>query len=155
MAPSASDAVLESPATEHLRQRLVAASLEWEASFGVAPHITSALSEYDAAILIGHSDETFSRDCVGRTAVTKGCDFVFNGLRYQVKANRPSGKKGSFVTLVAKATNYDWDRLVWMLYDKHYVLQEAWEWTVADYRMAFEAKSRLSPADMRMGRKLF
>jgi hypothetical protein len=35
---------------------------------------------------------------VSRTAVSKGHDFTYNGLRYQVKANRPSGKPGSPVT---------------------------------------------------------
>lgn len=138
-----------------IRTRLVAAALEWQSHFGVAPSITSALSEYDAALLIGHTPETFGLDCQSRTAVTKGCDFTHDGLRYQVKANRPSGKPGSFVTLVAKASNYDWDRLIWILYDKEYRLQEAWEWTVDDYRSAFHDLNRLSPAHMRQGRQLF
>ena len=53
---------------------------------------------------------------MGRTAVTRGTDFCCNGLRYQIKACRPSGKPGSFITWVPKATNYEWDRLVWLLY---------------------------------------
>lgn len=134
-----------------IRDRLVAIALEWERRFGVAPAITSALSEYDAARLVGHSDHSFSTDCVGRTAVTRGTDFTHQGIRYQVKANRPSGKQGSFVTLVAKCSNFEWDRLLWLLYDRHYTLQEAWEWDVASYRAAFETKPRLSPADMRRG----
>src|SRR6266540_5819769 len=138
----------------NLRDRLVAVALEWERTFGVAPSITSTLSEYDAAWLIGHTNESYGKACIGRTAVTRGCDFIFNGLRYQVKANRPSGKPGSFVTLVGKASNYDWDRLIWMLYDRFYVLQEAWEWDVAAYRSMFDAKTRLCPADMRLGRRL-
>jgi hypothetical protein len=138
-----------------LRERLVAAALEWQEQFGVAPSITSTLSEYDAAMLIGHSPESFGLDCVNRTAVTKGCDFTHKGLRYQVKANRPSGKPGSFVTLVAKATNYDWDRLVWILYDKEYRMQEAWEWSVDEYQRRFHDKGRLSPLDMRRGKRLF
>lgn len=134
-----------------VRDALVTIALEWERRFGVAPSITSALSEYDAAILVGHSDDSFSTDCVGRTAVTRGTDFTYNGIRYQVKANRPSGKPGSFVTLVARCSNFEWDRLLWLLYDRHYVLQEVWEWEVASYRAAFEMKTRLSPADMRRG----
>jgi hypothetical protein len=137
-----------------IRERLVAVALEWEQRFGVAPAITSALSEYDAACLIGHSDQSFAADCVGRTAVTRGADFTHAGLRYQVKANRPSGKPGSFVTLVAKCSNFEWDRLIWLLYDRHFVLQEAWMWDVAEYRAAFEEKNRLSPADMRRGRRM-
>ena len=74
-----------------LRRTLVNTVLEWERRYGVAPAITSAISEYDAALLVGHSPESFGRVCVGRTAVTRGADFCFDGLRYQVKANRPSG----------------------------------------------------------------
>jgi hypothetical protein len=146
---------MNSPADVSLRERLVSAALEWQGKFGVAPSITSALSEYDAAMLIGHSPESFGRDCINRTAVTKGCDFTHNGLRYQVKANRPSGRPGSIVTLVAKATNYEWDRLIWILYDKQYCMQEAWEWTVDEYQRSFHVKGRLAPLDMRKGRRLF
>lgn len=140
--------------TEKLRDRLVSATLEWERVFGVAPSITSAVSEYDAACLVGHSDESYGKACFGRTAVTRGCDFIFNGVRYQVKANRPSGKPGSFVTLVGKASNYDWDRLIWILYDRYFVIQEAWEWDVNEYRSEFHERKRLAPADMRKGKRL-
>jgi hypothetical protein len=138
-----------------LRARLVDIALEWERRFGVAPQITSAISEYDAARLVGHTDESFSADCIGRTAVSKGCDFTREGLRYQVKANRPSGKPGSPVTKVAKASNYDWDRLLWLLYDRSYVLQEAWEWDAASYRAAFHDQAHVRPPDMRRGRRIF
>jgi hypothetical protein len=140
---------------EHLRDQLVAVALEWERAFGVAPQITNAISEYDAARLVGHSDSSFGADCVGRTAVTRGADFTCAGLRYQVKANRPSGKPGSPVTKVGQASNYEWDRLIWMLYDRYYVLQEAWEWDVATYQATFDGRTRLSPADMRLGRQLY
>jgi hypothetical protein len=138
-----------------MRARLVAVTLEWEARFGVAPAITSAVSEYAAAVLLECSEDDY---CDGRklmTAVTKGHDFKHGGKRYQVKANRPSGKPGSFVTLVAKPSNYEWDFLIWILYDCLYVIQEAWLWTVADYRSQFETKTRISPADMRRGKQLF
>lgn len=138
-----------------IRSRLVAVALEWERAFGVAPQITSAISEYDAARLVGHSEATFSQDCVGRTAVSRGHDFSCHDVRYQVKANRPSGKPGSPVTKVAKASNYDWDRLIWLLYDRHYVLQEAWEWEPDAYRQAFDAKAHVRPPDMRCGHRLF
>src|SRR5438477_6352818 len=96
-----------------LRAALVALVLEWERRYGVAPFITTAVSEYDAARLVGHTPESLGLDCEGRTAVTRGTDFCRNGVRYQVKACRPSGKPGSFITWVPKATNYDWDRLIW------------------------------------------
>lgn len=76
------------------------------------------------------------------------------GIRYQVKANRPSGKPGSFVTLVAKASNFEWDRLIWILYDREYNLLEAYQWNVEDYKRASENIKRLSPADMREGTSL-
>jgi len=145
---------LPSPYTETLRDRLVAVTLEWERVFAVAPSITSALSEYDAACLVGHTDESYGHACIGRTAVTRGCDFILNGIRYQVKANRPSGKPGSFVTLVGKATHHEWDRLIWLLYDTRFVLQEAWEWEVGRYRAEFHERKRLAPADMRKGKRL-
>ena len=69
--------------------------------------------------LVGHSPESFSVDCVGRTAVTRGVDFCHGGLRYQVKANRPSGGSGSFPSKVSKASNYDWDRLIWCAMTKN------------------------------------
>jgi len=94
-----------------LRQRLVETVLEWEARFVVAPSVTSAVAEYDVAILVGGTEDDYSKAMTGRTAVSRGHDFEFGGIRYQVKANRPSGKPGSFVTLVSKANNFEWDRL--------------------------------------------
>jgi hypothetical protein len=137
-----------------LRDRLVRLALDWEAAFGNAPSITSAVSEFDAARLIGCPVDDYSRAMQGSTAVQKGFDFRHENVRYQVKACRPSGKKGSFVTRVPKATNYDWDVLIWILYDPAYEIQEAWLWTVDAYRAKLDAVSRLSPQHMRQGRRL-
>ena len=103
-----------------LRDKLVDIALQWQACFGVAPSITSSISEYDAAMLVGMSEKEYSDYMKDKTAVAKGTDFIYKNIKYQVKANRPSGKKGSFVTMVPKATNYEWDRLIWILYDKNY-----------------------------------
>lgn len=55
-----------------LRDRLVAVTLEWERAFGNAPAITSTLSEFDAAILLGLTPQQYS-DCMrGATAVQRG-----------------------------------------------------------------------------------
>jgi hypothetical protein len=137
-----------------LRGRLVAIALDWERDYGVAPAITSALSEYDAARLVGMSNSEYIADRVDRTAVAKGYDFRFRGLRYQVKANRPSGRPGSFVTLVSAAKNYDWDRLIWLLYDREYRLAEAWLWEVEEYRARLGLLKRLGPREMRLGHRL-
>lgn len=141
--------------TEQLRNKLVEIALQWQERYGVAPFITSTISEYDAAMLVGMSENEYSAYMKDKTAVNKGSDFVFNNTRYQVKANRPSGKKGSFVTMVPKAANYEWDRLIWILYDKNYVIQEAWEWGVEEYKDAFDAIKRLSPDHYRKGRCLY
>lgn len=138
---------------KQLRDVLAQLALEWERRYAVAPTITSAISEYDAARLVGHTAASYGTACVHQTAVTRGVDFVCDGVRYQVKANRPSGKAGSRVTLVAKAKNYEWDRLIWILYDREYRPQEAWEWQVDDYREQLGDLSR-SPDHLRKGRPL-
>lgn len=142
-----------------LRDRLVSIALEWQERYGVAPHITAAISEYDAATLVGFPEREYSRFMQGKTAVAKGSDFEYGGVRYQVKANRPSGKPGSRVTLVANAAKtarkHEWDRLVWILYDKNYEMQEAWQWDAKPYRQAFSENQRLSPEHYRNGVKLF
>lgn len=134
-----------------LRKTLVETALNWERAFGNAPAITSALSEYDAAMLVGLTEDEYSQSMQGATAVQKGFDFSHQGKRYQVKGNRPSGKPGSKVSLIPKATNYDWDYLVWVLYDQKYVVMEAWLWNVDTYKAAFHEVTRLSPAHMRKG----
>lgn len=137
-----------------LRQQIVDAALAWEARFGNAPQITTVLSEYDAAMLVGMTEEQYSAAMVGATSVQRGYDFKHQGRRYQVKGNRPSGKPRSSVTWVRKATNYDWDSLVWILYDSKYVIQEAWLWEVDAYREAFHEVKRLSPSHYRRGKAL-
>lgn len=134
-----------------LRAGLVDATLAWERAYGNAPLVTTVLSEYDAAILVGHTDAEYADSMRGVTTVQKGFDFVFKGRRYQVKGNRPSGKPGSTVTWVPKATNYEWDFLVWILYDPRFVIQEAWQWEVEAYKKAFYEIKRLSPSHMRNG----
>jgi len=89
------------------------------------------------------------------TAATKGVDFRKGNIFYQVKSNRPSGKPGSKVTLVGKATSFDWHKLVWILYDREYTIKEAWEFTRNKYRELFESEKRISPEDMRKGTKLY
>lgn len=139
---------------EDLRANLIQVALEWERAFGNAPQITTVLSEFDAAQLVGCSTMAYSRIMQGATAVRRGFDFLFQGNRYQVKGNRPSGKAGSRVTWVPKTNNYEWDYLVWLLYNPQYELQEAWQWDVDAYRAAFESVKRLSPEHMRRGIRL-
>jgi hypothetical protein len=139
---------------DSLRRRLIEVTLDWQAVYGVAPAITSTLSEFDVAILVGMPISEYAAFMSGQTAVARGSDFAWQGIRYQVKANRPSGKPGSRVTLVPKAKNYEWDRLVWILYDTRYVIEEAWMWEREPYRREFERIARLSPAHYRQGKRL-
>jgi hypothetical protein len=139
---------------DQLRDLLVKVSLEWEKRFVNAPRATSALAEYEAAKLKGTSLRSGEGHDASDTAVTKGMDFRHRNKGYQVKGNRPSGKKGSRVTLVNKARNYNWDYLIWVLFDQNYVIQEAWQHSKDSYRKRFGNKKRLSPDDMRLGRRL-
>jgi len=138
-----------------LRDKLVSVALEWQKNYGVAPQITTPLSEYDAAMMIGFPEHEYSAFMQDKTAVGKGSDFIYKGIRYQIKGNRPSGKPGSKITMVPKATNYEWDVLIWVMYDKNYVIQEAWQWDVMQYQKAFHDKKRLSPNDYRRGYQLY
>ena len=137
-----------------IRQRLVAVALEWEKLFGNSPSITSAISEYDAAMLVGMTESEYSQAMRGATSVQKGFDFKYNGLRYQVKGTRPSGKPGSNITKVPSVTNFEWDCLVWVSYTPAFEVTEAWAWEVREYRNAFESVTRISPAHMRQGKRL-
>ena len=60
-----------------LRERLVRLALEWESHFGVAPLITNAISEVDAALLVGMREEVYCKDGKLRTAVSKDTDFIW------------------------------------------------------------------------------
>jgi hypothetical protein len=139
---------------DELRNLLVNVALEWEKRFAVAPRITADIAEYDAAKLVGTNLRIGKGRRGSDTAVMRGIDFLKNNERYQVKSNRPSGKPGSRVTLVGKASNFDWDRLIWILYNREYNIEEAWEFRSEQYKRLFEFKKRLSPKDMRKGSRI-
>ena len=61
------------------KDSLVNEALKWESKFTVMPQVTSAISEYDAALLVGHTDETYAEEMKKQTPVTKGRDFIYNG----------------------------------------------------------------------------
>jgi hypothetical protein len=137
-----------------IRSRLVLIALEWQSFYGIAPAITSTVSEFDAAKLVGMPVAEYSKFMSNQGAVAKGLDFLWEGIRYQVKANRPSGRPRANVTLVPKAKNYDWDKLIWILYNTQYEIQEAWMWDREAYRTAFDSVKRLSPIHYRQGQRL-
>ena len=133
----------------NLRQQLVKAALQWEELTGIAPSITSAISEYDAAMLCGVRPEEFKKCTKGMTAVTKGHDFIWQGKKYQVKANRPSGKPGSSVTIISKPKNLEWDYLIWILYNRQYEIEEAWQCDVKTYTEKLHHNKYLRPNHLR------
>ena len=137
-----------------LRDQLVDLALKWQARYGVAPSITSSLSEFDASRLIGMHEAEYSAYMKDKTAVSRGHDFTYRGVNYQIKAHRPSGKPGSKITNAEKAKNYKWDVLIWIRYNEKYVIQEAWAWDRAHYIEKFEQKKRVAPEDMRYGKQL-
>jgi len=59
--------------------------------------ITAAISEYDAAMMLGHTEAEYAASIKGRSSIGRVHDFVFNHKKIQVKANRPSGRPGSDV----------------------------------------------------------
>lgn len=71
---------------QELRKNLIIVALEWQRRYRVAPAITSDLSEYDVAKMVGVSDnEEYAEYMSDKTAVCKGHDFVHKGIRYQIK----------------------------------------------------------------------
>jgi hypothetical protein len=137
-----------------LRKQLVDLALRWQETYGVAPSVTSAISEYDAAMLVGMAEDEYSSYMQDITAVQKGHDFIHDGVKYQIKAHRPSGKKGSKITNAGKARNYEWDVLIWLRYNQFYEIKEAWSWGRDNYIENFDLQKRVSPEDMRRGKKL-
>ena len=137
-----------------LRKQLVELCLKWEELFGVMPRITNAISEYDAMKLIGMSENEILKEAKGhlgkgKTAVQKGHDFVYDNIKYQIKANRPSGKKGSSVTLTPKLKNYEFDKFMWILYDPKFSIQEVLLCDVKDYREGLEDIKSVRPDHLR------
>ncbi len=53
--------------------------------------------------------------------------------------------------MVPKATNYLWDKLTLNSIDQHYVMLEAWEWDVEDYKLEFDDKKRILPTIIEKG----
>lgn len=132
-----------------LRKQLVELCLKWEKLVGVAPSITSAISEYDAMVLVGINEENIIKTAKDKTSRQKGYDFINKGIKYQVKANRPSYKKNSPVTITSKAKNYDFDKLIWILYDSKFIIQEAWICEVNNYKEKLGQLKEVRPKHIR------
>jgi len=141
-----------------IRDQLVETILKWERTFGFfsgQSGITAAVSEYDAAMLIGQTEAEYIASVRGRSSVSRGYDFVFKGQRIQVRANRPSGLPGSNVWNAGrKAGTGLWDILIYVLYDENYVIQAAYKFDHDTYHKIFSGKTSLRLEDMRRGEQL-
>ncbi len=141
-----------------IRDQLVQTVLKWENMFGFFPGqagITAAVSEYDAAMMLGHNEAEYIISIAGRGPVGRGHDFVFEKKRIQVKANRPGGRPGDAVWNAGPKVKTDgWDILIYILYDKDYVPQEAYKFDCDTYERLFSDKKSLRLDDMRKGNKL-
>jgi hypothetical protein len=140
---------------DNLRDRLVSTALEWQHRYGNAPAVTGALGEYDAAMLVGCNEREYRTQMQTRSVVAPDYDFEHQGRRYQVKATRPSGRRGSEVTKVPRPGDHGWDFFLWLNYDERYDLKEAWRWRMSRFRSRLGHKTRLSPSDLRQGTQLY
>ena len=141
-----------------LRKRLVSVALLWQKEMGVAPAITPAIAEYDAARLVGCDYKGYCQDGLGKSAVRKGFDFRFRGKRFQVKANRPAQDTAACkVTKIGKPKNYDWDVLIWVLYNSKWEIVEAWMWGRRAFRNRYKEKDHIRPKHLKQspGQKIF
>jgi hypothetical protein len=149
---------MKSEDTMTIRDQLVQTVLKWEEKFGFFPGqagVTAAVSEYDAATILGLNETEYVMAVKDRSAVGPGYDFMFKKRRVQVKANRPSGREGSAVWNAGpKVKTAHWDILIYILYDKNYVIQEAYQFTPDAYDKLFANKEKLRLCDMRKGDKL-
>ena len=65
---------------------MIAVALEWQERYGVAPQITTPLSEYDAAMLVGMPEQKYSEFMQDITAVNRGSDFIYKKFDIRLKA---------------------------------------------------------------------
>ena len=144
----------DSTGDETRRTLLVAMAFDWERRFGIATVPLSKISEHDVCRLLGLPDEIWALDGQRVVRLTDG-HVTLGKVRARVNADRSDVRPASWLTLVAHSSGAGWDKLFWMLYDKEYELCEAWELPIVDPDQDFDERLRLTPADMRQGRRLF
>jgi len=70
-----------------LGDHLVNIALEWQVKFGVVLQKTTPISEYDVAMLEGLAESECLLYMQKQTAVSKESDFIYNGIRNQIKVS--------------------------------------------------------------------
>jgi hypothetical protein len=137
-----------------LRDRLIHSILEWQEKYGNAPHITPTISEYDAARLVGMSEEEYAQRERGRTPASRKFNFIYKEKRYRVFGSRQFSEGPGRAVIHKKPTNYEWDYFICILYNRPYVIEEAWLWNVASFEEYFDQNDRMPLNDMRSGQRL-
>lgn len=138
-----------------LRDQLVSVVLEWQEKYGVSPVNLAVLAALDAALQVGMSDEDYAGQMLERTqSSSQNADFVMNKQRYIVKAYRQNLKLMNKVRYIARPQHMEWDVLIFITYDPHYMIIGAWEMLREDYMVKYGDKERLLPEELQVGRNL-
>jgi hypothetical protein len=69
---------------DELRQNLVSVALEWEQYFGVGPNITSVISEWDAAKLVGMNESEYCKEAKNARLSLKV--LIFSTTKFVIKS---------------------------------------------------------------------
>jgi hypothetical protein len=140
-----------------LRDRLVETAIEWQEKYGVSPRvspiITPAIAEYDAARIIGISEEEYAELERDRHLAF---NFIYKGKRYRTRGSRQKSlsERPEGTVIYEKPKDFEWDCFIFILYRKSYVIEEAWLWEVASYKEFFYQNDKMSFSDMRQGKYL-
>lgn len=97
------------------RETLVNLALDWHCPPGLTPGASYSVARYDAALLAGLPEPACR-------AAALGAGFSREGLRYEVIASRDPDP-----ARLPRLRPPSGDRLIWLAYDRHYALLEAWE----------------------------
>jgi hypothetical protein len=138
---------------ESLRDRLCEVASKWEEKYRARLSIISAIAEFDAARIIGLSEEEYvERERGGRFS----SGFIFREMRYRVMGTQRKelGERPGSTVIHKKPTNYDWDYLIWIRYNKLFVIEEVWRWNVVAYKEYFHQRDSMTLNDMRLGENL-
>ena len=143
-----------------LRDQLVNSTLEWREKYGNAPTITQSISEYDAARLIGMSEEEYSERTIDSR---RRFNFIYKKRRYQVHGTRQFSQLPESVAIEKKTIKHGCNYFIRVLYNKSYEIQEAWLWDINSVngpdtgkglKQYFESNDRMTFADLRLGKCL-
>ncbi|MBF0180503.1 MAG: hypothetical protein HQM03_10825 [Magnetococcales bacterium] len=149
------DPVVIAPGNQ-LRNDLLVVGRRWQEQFGMTPINYAVIAVYDAAMLVGMTEEQFAEYMQERVlSVGREADFVFERKRYLVKAYRQTDTGGgNRVRYVPKAQHMQWDLLVMILYDAELIVMGAWRMTWDEYIAHCDNKEKLTLEDYQKGERI-